>query len=286
MSLLIDAREMSVDCVLHPTDLSEASLVAFHHALAIGIRYRAQFTLLHAIGRRATDSWPGFPSVRETLARWRGAGTTEGLEDSIRNSSVSKVEIAIPDPVAASLDYIDKHPVDMIVLATEGREGLSRLLRPSLAERLARESKLLTLFVPGGARPFVVADSGEVTLKRILLPVTPTTDPRSAMLFAARSAALLDDPALEVTLLYVGEGDEVVQTDVPDLPYCRWNLMRRNGDADDQILAAAAELHADAIYMTTEWHRPRLAGGVGGVTERVLRRAPCPVAAIPVADRP
>ena len=38
MSLLIQTGDGPVDFVLHPTDLSEASLVAFHHALAIAVR--------------------------------------------------------------------------------------------------------------------------------------------------------------------------------------------------------------------------------------------------------
>ena len=79
MSILSHSSHVTGDFVLHPTDLSEASETAFHHALAIAIRNGAQFTLLHAIGRRATDSWPGFPRVRDTLAKWRAAGTTAGL---------------------------------------------------------------------------------------------------------------------------------------------------------------------------------------------------------------
>ena len=139
MSILFDSDGGRVDFVLHPTDLSEASERAFHHALAIAIRNGTQFTLLHAVGRRATDNWAGFPSVRAKLAEWRAAGTTQALEDRIRRSSISKIEVDIRDPVAASMRYIERNAVDMIVLATDGRGALSRLLRPSRAESLARE---------------------------------------------------------------------------------------------------------------------------------------------------
>lgn len=284
MSLLVPSRELSIDLVLHPTDLSEASLVAFHHALAIGIRARAQFTLLHAVGRRATDSWPGFPSVRDTLARWRASGTTAGLEEAIRGSSVSKVEVQIPDPVAACMDYVGRHSVDLIVLATDGRRGLGRLLGVPRAERLARESGLATLFVPAGARPFVTGE-GEVRLRRILVPVAPTTDSQPSMLFAVRSAELLNDPALEITLLHVGEGEEARVPDLPELPFCKWTAMRRNGDAAERILEVADEMSADAIYLSTSWGRPRLGKRDGAVTERVLQDAGCPVAAIPAPAR-
>ena len=282
MAILFDSDDGSVDFVLHPTDLSEASLTAFHHALAIGIRYGAQFTLLHAVGRRSTDSWPGFPSVRDTLARWRKAGQTTDLEDGIRRSSISKVEVQVRDPVAASLGYIERHAVDLIVMATDDRRGLSRLVRAPRAEKLARESKLATLFLPSGGRTFVSGRTGEVSLERILVPVHPATDPRPAMLFAVRAAALLDDPSLEITLLHVGEGEESAIGDVPQLPYCRWNVVRRAGDVVEQILDLAEALPADAIVMSTAWQKSAARRVRGNVTERVLQGAVCPLAAIPV----
>ena len=76
VSLLFDSGERQVDFVLHPTDLSQASERAFDHALAIAIRHGPQFTLLHAVGRRTTDNWAEFPSVRSRIAEWRSAGTT------------------------------------------------------------------------------------------------------------------------------------------------------------------------------------------------------------------
>jgi len=282
VSVLIEQRDTTIQSVLHPTDLSEASLTAFHHALAIAIRRGVEFTLLHAVGKRSTDSWAGFPAVRETLARWREHGSTSGLEKTIRQSTVNKLEVPIRDPVAACLEHLDRHPTDMIVLATEGRSA-SRLLRASRAEELARQARLFTLFVPAGGRPFVSGETGRVGLRKILLPVDPATDPRPAMLRAVQAAALLDDPSLEITLLHVGDADEISSTDVPHLPFCRWNvLVRRGHDAVGGILGAAEEIEADAVYMSSSWRKPGWVGAKGGVTERVIQSAPCPVAVVPV----
>ena len=280
MPILFDPKASQVDFVLHPTDLSEHSERAFHHALAIAIRRSAQFTLLHAVGRRATDNWPGFPSVRAKLAEWRAAGTTSALEDRIRRTSVTKLEVPIPDPVTASLDYMQKDKVDLIVLATEGRSGLARLVRPPQAEELARRSGVFTLFVPSGARPFVDGATGDVSLARILLPVDPGTDPRPAMLRAVQAAALLEDPDVEITLLHVGD-DDAPSLQAPDLPYCRWRVLRRGGDVVTEILAAAEDVTADAIYMSSGWHEGRRPRGKGGTTEQVIQGAPCPVAVVP-----
>jgi nucleotide-binding universal stress UspA family protein len=282
MSVIFDSGLRPPDFVLHPTDLSEASERAFHHALAVAIRLGAQFTLLHALGRRATDNWPGFPSVRSKLAQWKAAGTLDGLSERTRQASVSKIEVDIRDPVAASLQYIERNAVDMIVLGTTGRKGLARLVRAPRAELLARRSKLLTLFVPDGGRVFVDGNTGEVTLKRILIPVDPATDPRPAMVRAVNAATLLDDADLEITLLHIGEGSELESTELPDLPFCRWNAMQRSGDTVPRILETAEELEADAIYMTTTWSKTGFGRVEGGVTEGVLAGAPCPVMAVPV----
>lgn len=282
MSLLFDSGPRPIESVLHPTDLSEASERAFHHALAVSIRLGAEFTLLHAMGRRATDNWPEFPAVRAKLSEWRAAGTLDELAEKHRKASVSKIEVDIRDPVAASLQFIDRNSVDMIVLATTGRRGLARLVRAPRGELLARRSKLLTLFVPDGAKAFVDGDTGAVTLNRILIPVDPATDPRAAMVRAVDAAALLDDPALEITLLHIGRGAELESTELPELPYCRWNAMQRRGEIVPGILETAEDLNADAIYMTTTWSRAGFGRVEGGVTEGVLAGAPCPVVAVPV----
>lgn len=282
MNILIDDQPGRIDFVLHPTDLSQASEQAFHHALALAVRNAAQFTLLHAMGRRATDNWPGFPSVRSKLAQWRNAHGLDLIEDRVRRSSVSKVEVKVRDPVAACVQYIERNPVNLIVLATEGRRGLARLVRASRAEALARESRLLTLFVPDAARPFVDGDTGHVTLRRILIPVHPDTDPRPAMIQALQLATLLDDPKIEVTLLHVGDGDDEVASSVPHLPFCQWKVLQRPGDPVDQILGVAEYLQSDAIVMTTKWKKGGFGRSGSGVTESVLAEAPCPLLAVPV----
>lgn len=283
MTLLLEPEDRFVDSVLHPTDRSEAGLSAFHHAVAIAIHRGAELTLLHSRTHRSNDSWRDFPRVRDTLASWRANGMRPAVRETLRRTRVKKLEVEGHDPVEASMEHIERYGTDMIVLATESRSGLARLVRPSRAEELARRSGIFTLFVPHGARPFVSAATGEITLGRILVPLDGRTDPRPAMLRAVRSAALLEDPKLEIMLLHVGEdGDEALVTNLPQLPFCRWSAVRRSGDPATQILGLAEDIAADAIYMTTAWSRHPVSSSGTGVTEAVLHGARCPVATIPV----
>ena len=65
-----------------------------------------------------------------------------------------------------------------------------------------------------------------------------------------------------------------------DLPW-RLEHTRRSGDVVDEIVAAAEVGPADLVVMTTKGHDEVLDLLEGSTTEQVLRRAPCPVVAIP-----
>ncbi len=274
-----------VASVFHPSDFSEGSESAFAHALAIALVRQAELSLLHAgSDYLGEDEWRKFPPVRRTLERW---GLLE--EGSARSAVfdelqvlVQKVNLQTGRPLSAILEWLDRHPTDLIVLATEGREGLPRWIRPSLAERLARRAETMTLFVPEGARGFVAAETGETSLRRILVPIDHDPAPAPALLFASRAAHALGDVMVAVDLLYVGEG-HAPEPELPEAPRCRFEMLRREGDVVDAIVACAEERGADLVAMTTQGHDGILDALRGSVTEQVLRRVPCPLLAVPAA---
>jgi nucleotide-binding universal stress UspA family protein len=266
-----------VRSVFHATDFSEASEHAFAHALAIALFRETQFTILHA-GMTDTDAdWRGFPSVRDTLDRWGLLGEFRAALDDL-TLRVRKIAMREQDPLAASLEFLDKRPTDLIVLATEGRTGL----RPSVAEKIARKSNTMTLFVPGTGRGFVSPDDGALTLRRILIPIDHKPDPDLAIRNTARAAQMTGDDPVEVFLLHVsrkpGPGFDLA---VPDEPSCIWCPRHSLGDPVDRIIETAEENRVDLIVMPTTGRNGILDALRGSVTERVLRRAPCPLLAVP-----
>lgn len=58
------------------------------------------------------------------------------------------------------------------------------------------------------------------------------------------------------------------------------------GDARDAILNTAKAVHADLIVIGTHGRRGLSRAFLGSVAEDVLRRAPCPVLAVRMEDRP
>jgi nucleotide-binding universal stress UspA family protein len=271
---------LPIDHVVHPTDFSPASEIALAHALAIALRARAALTLLHVDRSNSETSWSEFPSVRRMLERWgllppgspRSAVPKLGIE-------VEKVVAAGSDPVQAIVTFLHDTPAHLLVLATHGRDGVERWVSRPVAEPLARASRLPVLFVPDGVPGFVSAHDGGVTLRRVLLPADRDPAPRAAIAMAGRLAHAFD-PGTRFSLLYVGDADAAP---APRLePAAAWERIVRSGPVVDEIVAAAEALPADLIAMTTRGHHDFLDALRGSTTERVLRRAPCPVLAVPV----
>lgn len=278
MSAGVDVSSPFVESVFHPSDFSEASEAAFAHALAIALIGRTDLAILHA-GGSMPESWTRFPAVRRTLERWglleRGSPRRAVFEElSVR---VTKINVG-GSPVRATVDYIHRGGPDLVVLATEGRGGVARWLQPSTAERIARRSGTMTLFVPAGCRPLVDLETGHLHVERILLPVARSPSSAQASIYAARAARALGEGAVRITRMHVGE-DAFPEVPLPAGAAWSWDEERRQGDPVEQILAAAKT--ADLVVIPTDGRDGFLDAFRGSHTERVVREVDCPLLAVP-----
>lgn len=272
-----------VQSVLHPTDFSDASLVAFDHALALTVRCKGELTVLHAGVEEPDHPFEQFPAVRATLQRW-GYLDADSLPTAVFERlgvRVRKISLHNRTPLEAAHRYLDKGDTDLVALATEGRDGLPAWLRPSTAERIARHTRSMSLFVQERARGFVDHASGRLSLSRILVPVARDPDAQTAVIAAVRLAGLASTP-VEVVQCHVGD-DPMPPVTTPKDPRFVFRTQRRHGDVVEEIDRAARELEADLVVMATDGRDGFLgAMGRGSHTERAVRQCPCPVLAVPV----
>ena len=276
-----------IESVVHPTDFSPASERAFAHALAIALLRRARLVILHVGADDDRPDWSEFPAVRGTLERWglleRGSPREAVFEQF--GVKVTKLMISGGFPARAVVDYLDAAPADLLVVATEGRDGATRWLHGSVAEAMARRSRTMTLFVPADAeRSFVSLADGTLTLNNVLIPVDHTPDASAAVEFARRAADIGGDGKATISLLHVG-----AETDMPRVKAedgARWTFarMRREGEPVAEILAAAELVGADLIVMPTAGRAGVFEVLRGSTTERVLRQARCPLLAVPASS--
>ena len=270
-----------IDRILHPSDFSAASEVAFVHALKAALIAKALLTVMH-VSPSMTAEWTDFPGVRETLARWgllppdspRSAVPALGIE-------VRKVMALDHDPVKSVLAFLERHPADLIVLATHQHEGRSQWLRRSVAEPVARQAGQMTLFIPHGVDGFVSRQDGSVSLQNILIPIAPIPRAQPAIAAAVRLVHRLQCPAGTFTTLFVGAPGSAPAVRCPTVPGWQWNNLVKSGNVIDSIVQMAGDMDTDLLVMSTDGRNGFLDALRGSHSERVLRRAPCPLLAIP-----
>jgi len=166
------------------------------------------------------------------------------------------------------------------VLATHQRDGLARWLHGEVAEPLARKSRAMTLFLPYEGRGFVSPETGEVTLRRILLPVAREPSAQQAVQEVCFLAAGLARQDVEFRLLHVGDGS-MPALQLPVRAGWSWEEHVISGDPVEEIVEQEHHWLPDLIALTTEGHIDFLDALRGSTTERVVRGAHCPVLAVP-----
>ena len=225
-----------IDSILHPSDFSAASEVAFAHALKAALIAKSQLTVMH-VSPSMTAEWTDFPGVRDTLARWgllpkdspRWAVPALGID-------VQKVIARHNNPVQSVLAFLRRHPTHLIVLATHQHEGRSRWLQHSVSEPIARQSGQMTLFIPHGVEGFVSRQDGSVSLRNILIPIASIPRAQPAIAAAVRLVHRLQCPAGTFTTLFVGAPGDAPVVRCPTVPGWQWNCIVQSGNVIDAIV--------------------------------------------------
>lgn len=265
------------EAVFHPTDFSEASERAFADALAIAVLSGARIDVFHA-GPSLAQDWQKFPAVRATLERWGllPAGSPRSAVFERLGVAVTKAELE-GSPTRACLRAIQESDPDLVVLATEGRNGIARWLRPSVAEAILHRTRASTLFVPVGGRNLVSPEDGEIRVGRILVAVADRPSPDAAIAQAERFALALGTEGVTIEVLRVN--GPVPKTPESRAPELEWRGVTASGDVVEQILTAAHS--SDVIVVATEGSHGIWDALRGSTTSRIVQGAVCPVLAVP-----
>ncbi len=129
-----------VQKILYPTDFSTYSNLAYFHAVSLAELHGASLTILYVHA-------PGSPG---DVAHWRSL-----LEQVRPNNPQIPVQHVLleGDPASEITRYATDAGMDLIVIGTQGRTGVDRLVLGSVAERVMREAPCTVLVVklPKGA---------------------------------------------------------------------------------------------------------------------------------------
>ncbi len=136
-----------INSILAPTDFSKHAEGALRYACGLATRLGATLHLLHILPDVVVPVGPD-PSLiaavppeyyKETEQQSRAALESLIQPDWPRPAHVV-CDVKWGDPVNGVVSYAEDHAVDMVVIATHGRSGLSHVLLGSVAERIVREA--------------------------------------------------------------------------------------------------------------------------------------------------
>ncbi|MFC6836669.1 universal stress protein [Halomarina ordinaria] len=137
------------DSILVPTDGSDHAEAAVDEALDLAAETGATLHVLYVLDVRELSTLPEeqWLSVEEALddVGDRAVGRVEERAEEVGVSVTTAVEPGIPSETI--VDYAGDNDVDLVVMSTHGRTGLSHLLLGSVAEKVVRRSPVPVLVV-------------------------------------------------------------------------------------------------------------------------------------------
>lgn len=145
---------LSIARLLVATDFSTSSKAALRTAIVLAKRLNARVVLLHAA--EPSGSLQSEPLRANDLSRKHYAQQFRKLISASRADEVITDKVVITgDPVEVILDEAKHQKADLIIVGTQGRRGMKRLMLGSVAEAVVRRAACPVVVVKAQMRkPF------------------------------------------------------------------------------------------------------------------------------------
>lgn len=281
--------------VLVPVDFSPFSDFAADYAIYLATKYNSVITLFHVVVLYEADvDEEAHVKQLEEIIKRKEENTRE-LFDRHRQKFIAKdikINSVIERGVSAAnviLDYIDEHQFDLVIMGTHGRTGIKNWIYGSITEKVVRLSKIPVLTMHN--------DPGKIKISRILVPVDFSGNSKHGINEARKIAAEFN---AEIHFIHVLEqymhpsyhvvGMESIFIFNPEMKEKTTGKLKEfcteipnskyvciEGTAHVTISDYAMENDIDLIVMSTKGFTGLDHLLIGSTTERVVRKAPCPV---------
>jgi len=272
--------------VLLPTDGSPLSRDAFEHAIATFPD--GNITLLYVIDSRYTPADDDETRPERIFAELLDIAERDGIEVD--------TEIRVGHPAREIVRYSEEAAVDEIMLGSHGREGASRILLGSVAERVLRRAPVpVTIIRPrqrtGDTHHLVPIDGSEQSTNALEYAVSVFPDVETTILHAIDP---METHYGEGQLVHSEEAYERIQRDAEQLLADAAALAQEH-DANvrstiavewgpnrpaDAILDYIDTTDVDHVIMGSHGRSGASRILLGSVAEAVGRRSPAPVTVV------
>lgn len=285
--LLSIPQTIQLERILYATDFSPASERALPIVSTIARHYGSQVFLAHIWVDKpyAVPGVGAIPYSEEKLARSLMADLL--LRPELANLCTT-VELEPGEPVERIKDYVQKHCIDLVIIGTHGRKGLSHTVMGSVAEDLFRTLKCAVLTIgPNLEARFNVVN----TIKNILFPTDLSPESKAVFPYLASLAAEFGSEIVLMHVLPIETGSnpdarrlaeplrqEMEQFFASLLSHkCRAKYVLEFGDVSSTILQAAEDYKSDLIGMGIREQNALIPHLTTTAAYRVVIGASCPV---------
>jgi len=267
------------DRILVPTDGSPSAEAAARHGIVIAEAFDATVHVIGVHGDRERS---------ERLAKAQAQDAISHLEELFEQESGLSCQSVIEHgtPYEAILSYAAENDIDLIVMGTHGRRGLSRVLLGSVTERVIRLSNDPVLAVP----PHAIGRERE-GYDKILIPTDGSPGATAAV---EHGISIAERLGATVRVLCVIEGETGLPPIGDPLRDEAVEVLEAVSDrASDRDVSLTTHVQAgiphevinnfvsahgiDLITMGTHGRSGIRRQLLGSVTERVLRTSDAPV---------
>lgn len=297
--------------ILCATDFSTYSNHALPYGIALSREYGAKLLVCHVVDLTYVGmydmSGSVFQKTEEEIASYALGEINRLLGDQPIDWEPILPKGSPADQIAQAAD---EHDVDLVIAATHGRSGLPRFVLGSVTERLLRTLRCPLLAVHNPEHEFVAPAGEQIKLAKILVGCDFSPNSSSALHYARSLAQEFEselhlmhvlEPSVYQNLskqteslaeelqhaLYDGLQQRLSEL-VPEEEYswCEVRTALGVGRPHEELIHYVEERDIDLIVLGIRGHGLVEKLLVGSTTDRVLRKAPCPVLSVPrIEDR-
>ena len=285
---------MSFKKILVPLDGSELAEAALASALAFAEALSADVVLLRVVVPLAIKLDPDlYQRVIEN-----GKKEAEAYLNSIQSRSLSssvriKSEIMVGKAAKSIVDYAQENEIDLIVISSHGRSGISRWVYGSIADKVLYHATCAMAVIhpqletiPFTHKRILVPLDGSLLAERALKPAVKLAQAVSAELVLLRVTFMPLVPPGPVpgwpgTEVVMNEDEQEakayllrVQDSLPEAPI-ELHVHVSHGSVADGIIDMADGLQVDLIVMSSHGRSGISRWVFGSETEKTLRGAHC-----------
>ena len=297
---------LTVNRILFPTDFSQGSERALDSALALAQEFGAELHMLHAVVLHTDDPndpahhFPDSEEIRKRLERTNDLRMESGIAgraaDGLPVVQSHRRGMSVAPTILEHALEIDP---DLIVMSTHGRRGLENVLLGSVTEEIVRFANCPVLTVRSGEGPSAFPSTAP-----ILVPVDFSEHSRQALALARDIASTfgasihalhvferpihpeiylggmpLDSPDFHTVEGSLREALETFARETPG-PEVATSLHLVEGRAVPAILEFVQDYEVGLVVIATHGLTGLAHVLLGSVSEKVVRRATCPVLSV------